>query len=165
MTTERVRYLVGLLSVLFVSCGSPSIQASTVYLDTNRVPVALRQDYASFAVNCSKCHGLSRAFNAGVTDTKHWDLYVARMVRTAGSSISHEEVPGILRFLYWYTTSYDRRRSFGSEAEVVAEPSPAPVLEAPPPAPDASNPALPGAPPSADPARPPETQNTVGKGQ
>jgi len=160
VTTERIRWTLGLVSALFISCGSPSTQASTVYLDTNRVPPNLRKDYASFAVNCSKCHGLSRAFNAGVTDTKHWDLYVARMVRTAGSSISHEEVPGILRFLYWYTTSYDRRTSFGKEAEVeeAAPEELQPTHTAPVHAPK-------GGSPSAHPKTPPEAQNTVGEGQ
>jgi hypothetical protein len=67
------------------------------------IPADMEADYQVFATNCSKCHALARALNAPVTDVKHWDLYVARMMRTAGSSISPQEAPHILRFLYWYT--------------------------------------------------------------
>jgi hypothetical protein len=67
------------------------------------VPQDLQSDYQSFAVNCSKCHSADRALAAPVTDVKHWDIYVSKMMRTAGSAISPEERPHILRFLYWYT--------------------------------------------------------------
>ena len=67
------------------------------------VPLELVGDYQSFAVNCSKCHSAERALAAPVTDTRHWDIYVAKMMRNAGSTISPEEKPHILRFLYWYT--------------------------------------------------------------
>lgn len=96
-------------------------------MDTSKIPSQLRADYASFADNCSKCHNLSRALNAPVTDTRHWDLYVARMMRTAGSSISAAEAPGILRFLYWYTESGQGRG--GNDASSYEEP--AALLEAP----------------------------------
>lgn len=63
----------------------------------------MRSDYESFATNCSKCHDLERALAAPVTDNRHWDIYVAKMMRTAGSAINAREAPHILRFLYWYT--------------------------------------------------------------
>lgn len=67
------------------------------------VPPELQSDYESFATNCSKCHPADRALAAPVTDAKHWNIYVAKMMRTAGSAISKQEEPHILRFLYWYT--------------------------------------------------------------
>src|SRR5262245_46197036 len=91
--------------VLAASCASPAAQGN-IYIDTSRVPAALRADYESFAVNCSKCHQLSRALNAPVTNVEHWDIYVAKMMRTAGSAISPQEAPKIIRFLHWYTESY-----------------------------------------------------------
>jgi hypothetical protein len=67
------------------------------------VPPDMQSDYESFAINCSKCHHADRALTAPVTDVEHWDIYVAKMMRTAGSAISADEKPHILRFLYWYT--------------------------------------------------------------
>jgi hypothetical protein len=119
MTTElRFRAFCAALVALFTvaGCASPAAQGSA-YMDTSRVPAALRSDYESFAVNCSKCHQLSRALNAPVTNVEHWDLYVARMMRTAGSAISPEEKPKILRFLHWYTESYKGAQAAGSEVK------------------------------------------------
>jgi hypothetical protein len=117
MTTE-LRLLCAVLFTLAVlwGCASPAAQG-TVYMDTSRVPAALRPDYESFAVNCSKCHQLSRALNAPVTNVEHWDIYVAKMMRTAGSAISPQEKPKILRFLHWYTTSYKSADASGSEVK------------------------------------------------
>lgn len=112
------------------------------------IPAQLRGDLDSFAVNCSKCHGLERPLNAHVTDTRHWDLYVARMMRTAGSAISESERPRILRFLYWYT---ERKLRLASEGDKAARESVAPGpdstggTETPAPAP------APAAPPAVDP--------------
>jgi hypothetical protein len=109
VTTEFVRlrawsFALGLLLCL-PACGKTSTQA-TVYIDEKKIPDTMRSDYESFVGNCSKCHSLARAFNANVTDPAHWDMYVARMMRTAGSSISPAEKPHILRFLHWYTEKY-----------------------------------------------------------
>lgn len=77
------------------------------------VPRELQGDYESFVINCSKCHPADRALAAPVTDAKHWDIYVAKMMRTAGSAISKSEEPHILRFLYWYTERKRARESGG----------------------------------------------------
>ena len=119
MTTESslsVLLLALVALAVAAGCASPATQG-TVYMDTSRVPAALRADYESFAVNCSKCHQLSRALNAPVTNVDHWDLYVAKMMRTAGSAISPEEKPKILRFLHWYTLSYKTADASGSEVK------------------------------------------------
>ncbi len=86
----------------------------------------MQSDYESFASNCSKCHDLARALAAPVTDNRHWDLYVAKMMRTAGSAISESERPHILRFLYWYTDQKTGRVSADS-AKSSAEPAPLPA--------------------------------------
>lgn len=130
MTTEASKR--SLLSRLLVLClflaaaacskGTPRV-ASDLEAE---IPPQLRADYLSFVENCSKCHGLERPLTAHVTDTRHWDLYVARMMRTAGSAISESERPKILRFLYWYTERKVRLANEHSEAakESVAAPAP-----------------------------------------
>jgi hypothetical protein len=119
--------------LLSSGCPSPASQG-TLYMDTSKIPAELREDYASFATNCSKCHSLSRALNAPVRDPSHWDLYVARMMRTAGSAISPNEKPHILRFLHWYTLSRTDSVSSGEaytpSADLLNEPEAAPVVEA-----------------------------------
>jgi hypothetical protein len=134
-----------LLFCLFIAISACSKGTPRVASDLEaEIPAQLRSDYQSFVVNCSKCHGLERALTAHVTDTRHWDMYVARMMRTAGSAISESERPRILRFLYWYTERKVRLNSEGSAAakESVAVPestggpqdpaAPAPAPSAPP---------------------------------
>jgi hypothetical protein len=67
-------------------------------------------DYREFVQNCQKCHGLERALDAHVDNPEHWDLYVARMMRTPGSGIHPREAPGILRFLHYYTEQRKRAK-------------------------------------------------------
>ncbi len=135
MTTDLARawYILIALSLAWSNGCRPPASQSSIYIDINRVPLELRDEYASFATNCSKCHGLSRALNANVTDPKHWDLYVARMMRTAGSAISPHEAPIILRFLHWYTVSYkDSGEVVGEPPEPVAPAEPSPAAPATP---------------------------------
>lgn len=77
------------------------------------VPPELQGDYESFVVNCSKCHPAERALAAPVTELRHWNIYVTKMMRTAGSAISKSEEPHILRFLYWYTGRKHARENGG----------------------------------------------------
>jgi hypothetical protein len=115
------------------------------------VPANLHADYVAFVDNCSKCHDLERPLRAHIDDVRHWDLYVAKMMRTAGSAISARESPKILRFLYWYT---ERKKRLETERakEVLA-----PVTEAPAPAEVPPPPAAPQPAPEAAPAPQPET--------
>lgn len=112
------------LSIAISACskGTPRV-ASDLEAE---IPAHLRADYTSFVENCSKCHGLERPLTAHVTDTRHWDLYVARMMRTAGSAISESERPKILRFLYWYT---ERKLRLANESSEAAKESVAPPTE------------------------------------
>lgn len=147
MTTEASRrsLLLGVLVCSFIVISACSKGTPRVASDLEaEVPAQLRGDYESFVVNCSKCHGLERPLNAHVTDTRHWDLYVARMMRTAGSAISESERPRILRFLYWYTERKVRLNSESSAAakESVAAPESTGGAQAPA-APAPSGPAAP----------------------
>lgn len=129
---------------LAAGCQSAAQQGSAL-IDTSKVPDELMPDYQSFATNCSKCHSLSRALNAPVTSPKHWDIYVAKMMRTAGSAIHPSEAPKILRFLHWYTASYDDGAESGPKAS--PPPSNPPPAQKPyaPPAPAAAPVQEPGA--------------------
>jgi len=101
------------------SCaGTPRVHADIL----SEVPESLRGDYQSFTENCVKCHSLDRPLQARVTNVKHWDVYVARMMATAGSGISRAESVKILRFLYWYT---ERRNALSEEgSKGLASPEP-----------------------------------------
>jgi len=177
VTTDlaRARTILIALSLTWVAGCRPPATTSSIYIDVNRVPPELRDEYASFATNCSKCHSLSRALNAPVTDPRHWDLYVARMMRTAGSAISPEEAPVILRFLHWYTRSYehgglpgDRSSSEGeSESSAAASEQSVPEPQAPTsssPAPDPLRSATEASPAPAN-DTPKKTETTAGEMQ
>jgi hypothetical protein len=124
MTTETSkRSLLQFLFLLFLSLVSVACSKGTPHVASDlegELPAALRGDYLSFRENCSKCHGLERALTAHVTDTRHWDLYVARMMRTAGSAISESERPKILRFLYWFT---ERKQRLANEQNAAVKES------------------------------------------
>jgi hypothetical protein len=153
MTTEAsARSLLPglLLFCLFIAISACSKGTPRVASDLEaEIPAQLHGDYESFIVNCSKCHGLERPLNAHVTDTRHWDLYVARMMRTAGSAISESERPRILRFLYWYT---ERKLRLNSESSAAAKES----VAAPQSTGGAQEPAAPAAAPSAPAAPTPQ---------
>lgn len=108
-------------AALCASCtgsASQNTQPPRLASDIGEVPADMMSDYRSFASNCSKCHDLDRALTAPVTDNRHWDIYVAKMMRTAGSAISAHEKPHILRFLYWYTDRKTGRLGEDSERSV-----------------------------------------------
>jgi hypothetical protein len=104
MPTESLRLWLVCTALTGTSCsGSQQVPHASLHTDIGEVPADLREDYESFSVNCSKCHDPERALTAPVTDVRHWDMYVEKMMRTAGSAIAPHEKPHILRFLYWYT--------------------------------------------------------------
>src|SRR5690348_9211269 len=102
MTTD-----VSLYALLLTLFGLTGCRVGTHYrggrVNESLLPAEIRGDYQIFVANCGKCHDLTRALNARIDEPTHWDFYVARMARTAGSSISPQETPHILRFLYWHT--------------------------------------------------------------
>jgi cell division septation protein DedD len=136
MTTERQHARARLswaglcLSLALGACaGGPPRVASDLEAD---IPANLRADYQSFRDNCSKCHSLDRPLQAHVDEVAHWDVYVAKMMRTAGSAISKVESPKILRFLYWYTERRNRLKAEAKRAKqtvVTEEEEKAPATE------------------------------------
>jgi hypothetical protein len=144
MRTELAPICLGSLralgAILLLSCATSACAAGTPRVASDleaEVPPELRADYLSFATNCNKCHDLERPLNAYISDVHHWDLYVAKMMRTAGSSISAAEAPKILRFLYWYT---ERKQRLANQAsEKVALPASSAAAE--PTAPQGATPA------------------------
>ncbi|RYZ59897.1 MAG: hypothetical protein EOP08_15065 [Proteobacteria bacterium] len=80
----------------------------------SEVPVELRDNYELFAQRCSKCHGLSRALNAGDKSDAFWQRYVTRMRRQPGSGIAPEDEPPILAFLHYYSARVRGAESTGS---------------------------------------------------
>ncbi len=100
-------------------------------LDPSKIPDNVRADYELFATRCSKCHGLSRPLQAGITDDDQWVMYVRRMRRQQGSGISHEDEQIILRFLRWYAADLRRiqaeKRGAPPEGAAQATPPPAPA--------------------------------------
>ena len=133
MRTDLCRFaLLGLLGLSALSGCSASQSKQSVSLrpDIGEVPPELRSDFESFSTNCNKCHDLERALAAPVTDNRHWDIYVAKMMRTAGSAINASEEPRILRFLYWYT---DRKTGRTSAEPTRTTPTPAGKRESAPP--------------------------------
>jgi hypothetical protein len=139
-----------LLWLVASACPSAGTHARTTVAVDN-IPADVQADYESFATNCSKCHALARALNAPVTDVKHWDLYVARMMRTAGSAISPQESPAILRFLYWYTREQNKKDGRAAEDMGSAAPEPVSSEAAAPVAPVEASPAAVEAMPEASP--------------
>lgn len=92
-------------------------------LDPSKVPENLRADYDRFAHKCSKCHGLARPLQAGITDDAQWVMYVNRMRRQPGSGISMEDQEVILRFLKWHAA--DLRKKNAEKNGTAPAPAPA----------------------------------------
>ena len=97
------------LGLASVAC--PSGYSRSEFLDPAPMPDGVRQDYAVFAVRCSKCHSLARPLSSGIVDDDYWSMYVARMRRQPGSGISEEDSRVILRFLHWYSVDQKRQKA------------------------------------------------------
>lgn len=134
----RARVLAAIAAFAFsivVACGP-----RTEGLDPSKVPENVRADYQVFAVKCSKCHGLSRPLQSGITDDDQWVMYVRRMRRQQGSGISHEDEQVVLRFLRWYAADLRQKQAEKRGAGITPEPTQAPAPPAPSPAPPAPAP-------------------------
>ena len=69
-------------------------------VDTAQLSPELRDDYAVFALRCSKCHSLARPLHSGIDNDGAWVRYVTRMRRQPASGISEQDAAAILRFLH-----------------------------------------------------------------
>ncbi len=113
------RTLIG-AGVLFVSTACANGRADAIDRLANRPD--LHEDYAIFALRCSKCHSLDRPLNSGITDDNHWDQYVARMRRQPGSGINLADSAAILRFLHAYSAEERRRQQSAVEPNPAGHP-------------------------------------------
>src|SRR5262245_51610158 len=115
MTTSARIAIAALGAWLAVAaCGGPQRPDG---LDVSEVPAERRGDYDVLAHRCSRCHTLTRVFNARLDDDQ-WSAYVARMRRMPGSGISPNDGERVLRFLLWRN---ERLRAGGGEpAELLA---------------------------------------------
>src|SRR4030095_17092666 len=104
LITERrlglAPYLAISCCVALFGCGG---RRGRAFLDVSSYPLEIQQSYKVFAVYCSQCHSLARPLNAQIDSNRHWDYYLARMMRMPGSGISAREAPTILKFLYFYS--------------------------------------------------------------
>lgn len=132
----KPRFLAAIAALGFgvvLACGP-----RTEGLDPSKLPDNIRADYEVFAVKCSKCHGLSRPLQSGITDDDQWVMYVRRMRRQQGSGISHEDEQVVLRFLRWYAADL-RQKQAEKKGTAATTPTPtqapAPMPPSPPPAP------------------------------
>jgi cytochrome c5 len=157
MSNEVLGLLLASATLLTGCTSAQSTPQSRTSGQVGEVPADMQSDYRSFSVNCSKCHDVERALAAPVYDHRHWDLYVAKMMRTAGSAINKEEAPHILRFLYWYT---DQKKARGGDMGNAIETAPAP---APAPGPASQGAVVPVAPPPVAPPAPSVSSETQGE--
>ena len=117
----RIRLLV--VAAVLVACGS-----RTEGLDRTKIPDDLKLDYDLFAHKCSKCHGLARPLQSGITDDEQWVAYVHRMRRQPGSGINYDDQEHILRFLRWFAADLREKKGRGpSSAPDASAPVPAPA--------------------------------------
>ena len=86
----------------------------------------LRDDYAVFALRCSKCHALSRPLESGIDNDGAWVRYVARMRLQPASGISARDAEAILRFLH---VLVERQRAAKRSAESPRDVAPRDVGE------------------------------------
>ena len=103
----RLLVLASASLAFFVTTGI-GCSSRTEGLDPTRLPENVRGDYGRFARKCSKCHGLARPLQSGITDDEQWVLYVNRMRRQPGSGISMEDQAVVLRFLRYYSAEQRR---------------------------------------------------------
>lgn len=96
------------------ACGAAQASPLGARLELGEMPPGIRADHAVFVANCGKCHDLERALSAPVLEHRHWQLYVARMMKTSSSGISSDEAPRILSFLYWFTDQKALRGGLGT---------------------------------------------------
>jgi hypothetical protein len=102
--TTELRLLLLLVALLAAACigGGSGRRGGLPEEVVQSYPPAVAESYRLFANRCSRCHTLERPLNASITEYGHWEEYVARMRRHAGSGISPKDAEQILVFLkHW----------------------------------------------------------------
>lgn len=106
MTTDLVKRAIFLLVLILgaAACvGASGRRGGLPESQVQQMPREVATAYRLFALRCSRCHTLSRPLNASITEYEHWEQYVGRMRRHAGSGISRKDAEQILVFLKYYT--------------------------------------------------------------
>ena len=93
------------LAAFFAACvtGSSARRGGLSDKEVAALPPNVAEAYSLFAQKCSRCHTLARPLSADIDNIDHWERYVARMRRQAGSGISPADAEEILEFLKYYT--------------------------------------------------------------
>lgn len=127
MTTKRW-LLIAALAFGVVACqtGRSTMRGGLSKEQLATYPQNVQDSYKIFAARCSRCHTLSRPLAASITAHAHWESYVNRMRRHAGSGISKKDGEKILVFLYHYA---DQKAA----EQAGEEPPPPPPADPPPP--------------------------------
>lgn len=114
MTTEIANWRrVGLLLALLLglaACetGRSGVRGGLPSTTVAAYPANIQKAYGKFSVKCSRCHTLARPLNAAIYDHAHWERYVGRMRRHAGSGISPRDADEILVFLRYFADNRAR---------------------------------------------------------
>lgn len=104
MTTRAPKLALLILLLGVAACvGGAGRRGGLPEVEVQQMPEQVALSYRLFALRCSRCHTLSRPLNASITDYSHWEQYVTRMRRHAGSGISKRDADQILVFLKYYT--------------------------------------------------------------
>lgn len=121
--------------LLFALASLAACSSRTEGLDRTKLPQEITSDYDLFARKCSKCHGLARPLQSGITDDEQWVMYVNRMRRQPGSGINFEDQERILRFLRYYAAELRAKQGKGGAtgAAPSTSASSAPTPSSPPP--------------------------------
>ena len=105
--TTRSTILTAVLAVaaLWVGCatGRSARRGGLSDAEVAALPATVGDAYELFAQKCSRCHTLARPLSADISDDAHWERYVGRMRRQAGSGISADDAEKILHFLKYYS--------------------------------------------------------------
>ena len=85
------------LTLFLGGCAESAPTTTTTQADTRggRGP-----DYELFSQRCSKCHALSRALQAHISEDAGWVRVVTRMRQKPESGISDRDATAILRYLH-----------------------------------------------------------------
>jgi hypothetical protein len=83
-------------------------------IDVSRYPEDMKARYKVFVVKCARCHSLARAVNSDFVFEDEWEVYIKRVIRKAGSSISFDEGKELFEFLVYDSkvrkkTLYEKR--------------------------------------------------------
>ncbi|MGF1512008.1 MAG: hypothetical protein ACFB9M_21155 [Myxococcota bacterium] len=103
------------------STASPGRRGGLSPTQVTELPEDIRVAYELFSIRCSRCHTLARPLNSGITDPRHWRIYVARMKQMPGSGISRRDADRILQFLDYHSAQVRAGRTSGGPVRDVFE--------------------------------------------